>query len=823
MLAAEHQARGRDVEILAENFCEMINLFTVSEIASLQKKDAEFFQLLQIMFHTIKGSDSQDCKSFVRVCTSKLRASSVLKYTGPSLLMRGGVQEGGGATGKLTLISLILWIITSVDLIQHPGNAVTASLLTSLVIKLSFGKLSFLTDFLRTTPKSPEFPEKYVNPALGAVTYVSAGEGAFGAAYEKLTERAQALAKDREQLELMKATADHVVEGGLGNLVRCAKSGTCANPVDTLVGTTLAPFKEAQDSRPKLSAEEIANSKALSAIESELRTQEGKWAWGGLGRRKQTLIDLLQENAATLRAAIKALHNVSGLVASLPTLKDRGAVGNMLKAASAAVTDQVREGGRKLDPMMLLANKPRSKPYGNNKLSKGTLQRYKSATQLTSADIEAAGIRSVEIDVNSLAESHPGAELDIVAVHAVGEVNDLLRRVQQTVGALDTTVDTTKIKQLVANEFKHPSPSATPQPFFGLISFEKPTASKKSSAEEIVMSMAFSAAAEAADANTRDLEILAARQLSELFDSNTQKILQDIHGKLTEQLTTLDYPGGRNQAELAAQEAIDISRIFGMRPNIQTMEYARTILQCNTGGPCKKDTFENLQDKTDLIREMKNWSLPNRINHVKYNILFSLMAMLSLGGTADALLLTVIGIAGLPGRWSMWGVEKAQTKQNLDIRAMKAASKRQETLHDTLHQKKQDLLKRALAGDMVARGELENLLAIEASLQGSRGRSRTPPRAVSRGRLPSSGMLALRAPSPRGRSRSPPRQRSQSPLRVSRSRSPPNTLAAARAVGSLRPVSGLTNAQRAEERRRRFARGGSRKIKCRSGKNTRRN
>lgn len=859
MLAAEHQARGKDVQVLAENFSEMINLFTVSEIASLQKKDPKFFSFLQIVFHAIKTSNSQDCKEFVRICSSKLRASSVLKYSGPPLLMAGGgAQEGGGAAGKLTLCALILWMLTCVDLMSNPGDAITASLLTSLVVKLSFGRLSLLTEFLRLSPKAIEYPEKYVNPALNAVSYVSSGEGAFGPAYEKLAERAQALAKDRADLELTKASADHVVEGGMGNLVRCAKAGTCTNPVDSLVGTTLAPFKAAQDSRPKLSAEEVANSKALADAESELRTQEGKWAWGGLGARNETLIEILRTNTTALRSAIEATHNVSGVVASLPTLKDRTAVGHMLKAASKAIIEQVREGNAQLPSSMRLVNKANLKPYGSQVAVQQTS--YKPGTQLTVAGLEAAGIAAVKVDVQALAESHPGAELDVVAIHAVGQVNDILRRAQQTVGALDTTVDAGKIKQLIEKEFKAVTPSAKPQPFFGLVpafAFNKPAPSKKSSAEDIVLSMALSAAAQAADDNARELEMNAARQLGELFDSNTQKILVDTLSKLTDQLVTLNYPGGREVAELAAQEAIDISRIFGMRPNLQTLEYARTILLCNTGGQCRKDTFENLQDKTELIRAMKNWGLRERFNHVKYNIMFALMSMLSLGGIADALLITIIGLAGLPGRWAMWGVEKAQTKQNLEVAAMRLNAGRQRSLQNAVHKKKEELLARALAGDAIARAELENILAIEASLQGaprgqsppaSRGRSRRAIRSGSGSpgaagpaplalRAPSpprgAAPLALRAPSPRAasprRAPSPRGHRSQSPRRRSgsrsrsrsRSRSPPG---AAAPRGSLVPDPTLTESEKRRRRAARFGsqRAGSRKMKRRGGKNTRR-
>lgn len=895
MLAVEHQARGKDIQVLAENFCEMINLFTVSEIGQLQKKDPKFFSFLQIVFHAIKTSNSQDCKEFVRICESKLRASSVLKYSGPPLLMAGGgVQEGGGAAGKLILCALILWMLTCVDLMMNPGDAVTVSLLTSLVVKLSFGRLSFLTDLLRLSPKAIEYPEKYVNPSLGAVTYVSAGEGAFGSAYEKLAERARALAKDREQLELTKVSADHVVEGGLENLVNCAKSGTCADPVDSLVGTTLAPFKAAQDSRPKLSAEEVANSNALTALESELRTQKGMWAWAGLGERNETLIALLEEKVTALRSTIEATRNVSGIVASLPTLKDRSTVGHMLKAASKAIIEQVREGNAQLPTSMRLANNLNSKPYGNQQVAIPQ-KSYKAGKQLTVAGLEAAGIAAVKIDVQALAESHPGAELDVVAVHAIGQINDVLRRAQQTVGALDTAVDAGKIKQLVEREFKAPAPSAKPQAFFGLVpsfAFNTPAPSKKSSAQDVILSMALSAAAQAADNNARELEMNAARKLGELFDSNTQKILVETLSKLTDQLVSLDYPGGRVVAKLAAQEAMDMSRLFGARPNLDTMEYARTILQCNTGGPCKKDTFENLQDKTELIRAMKSWGLLQRFNHVKYNIMFSLMSMLSLGGVADALLITIIGLAGLPGRWAMWGVEKAQTKQNLEVAAMKLEAGRQKSLQNAVHKKKEELLARALAGDAVARAELENILAIEASLQGaprgqsppgSRGRSRrtpSPPRGAAplalgppppRGAAP----LALEPPSPRGAagtglllaapppaaapaprrrsgSRSPDGHRSQSPTRRPRSRSgsrspggaaagaprrrsgshspsrsPRGAAAPAAAAprGSLVPDPTITESEKRRRRALRFPssqRAGSRKMKRRGSKNTRR-
>jgi hypothetical protein len=840
MLAVEHQARGKDVQVLAENFCEMINLFTVSEIGQIQKKDPKFFNFLQIIFHAIKTSNSQDCKAFVEVCQNKLRATSVLKYSGPPVLMAGGgIQQGGGVGGKLTLCALLLWMITCVDLMANPGNAVTASLLTSLVVKLTFGKLSFLSDFLKLTPKLEQFPEKYVNPSLGAVTYVSATQGAFGAAYERLAERAKALAADREQLELTKASADHIVEGGMGNLVRCAKTGTCTNPVDSLVGTTLAPFRAAQESRPKISAEEVVKSGALQRAESELRKQSGKWAWG---TRNETLIRILQANVTGLRAEIQALHNVSGIVASLPTLKDRSAVGNMLKAASKAIIEQVRDGNAKLPTSMRLANKPNSKPYGNQQVA--IQQSYKAGTQLTVAGLEAAGIAPIKVDVQTLADSHPGAELDVVAIHAVGQVNDILRRAQQTVGALDTTVDASKIKQLIEKEFKAVTSSAKPQSFFGLVpafGFNKPAPSKTSSAaEDIVVSMALSAAAEAADANARELEANAAQQLGELFDANVQKDLLEALRKITDQLVTLDYPGGRERAEAAAQEAMIVSKLFGMIPNTQTMEYARTILLCNTGGPCKTDTVANLQDKADLIREIKNWGLLQRFNHVKYNIMFALMSMLSLGGIADALLLTVVGIAGLPGRWATWGVEKEQAKQSIQLRALTAEAKRKEEVLRALHEEKQKLLSRPL--DHVAIDRLREITILEDIIHGrrrARSGSRTPPGAPLA--LGAPAPLALgapaprrapsppsRAPSPPRGAPSPPRGRSpgtgQSPRRRAGSGSPPNALAAARAVGSLQPVAGLTAAQLAASRTRRFGsqRAGSRKMKRRGSKNTRR-
>jgi hypothetical protein len=554
----------------------------------------------------------------------------------------------------------------------------------------------------------------------------------------------------------------------------------------------------------------------------------------------------------------------------------------MLKAASKAIIEQVREGNAQLPTSMRLANNLNSKPYGNQQVAIPQ-KSYKPGKQLTVAGLEAAGIAAVKIDVQALAESHPGAQLDVVAVHAIGQINDVLRRAQQTVGALDTAVDAGKIKQLVEREFKAPAPSAKPQAFFGLVpsfAFNTPAPSKKSSAQDVILSMALSAAAQAADNNARELEMNAARKLGELFDSNTQRILVETLHKLKDQLVSLDYPGGRGAAELAAQEAMDISRLFGMRPNLQTLEYARSILQCNTGGPCKKDTFENLQDKTELIRAMKNWGLLQRFNHVKYNIMFSLMSMLSLGGVADALLITIIGLAGLPGRWAMWGVEKAQTKQNLEVAAMKLEAGRQRSLQNAVHKKKEELLARALAGDAVARAELENILAIEASLQGAprgqsrraiRSRSGSPSGAAPRGAAPlalrapspprGAAPLALRAPSPprgppspprgapsppRGAAGSglllaaPPRHRSQSPRRRSgsrsrsrsRSRSPRGAAAPAAAApaaaaprGSLVPDPTITESEKRRRRALRFPssqRAGSRKMKRRGSKNTRR-
>jgi hypothetical protein len=532
----------------------------------------------------------------------------------------------------------------------------------------------------------------------------------------------------------------------------------------------------------------------------------------------------------------------------------------MLKAASKAIIEQVREGNAQLPTSMRLANKPNSKPYGNQQVA--IQQSYKAGTQLTVAGLEAAGIAPIKVDVQTLADSHPGAELDVVAIHAVGQVNDILRRAQQTVGALDTTVDAGKIKQLIEKEFKAVTSSAKPQSFFGLVpafGFNKPAPSKTSSAaEDIVTSMALSAAAEAADANARELEANAAQQLGELFDANVQKDLLEALRKITDQLVTLDYPGGRERAEAAAQEAMIISKLFGMIPNTQTMEYARTILLCNTGGTCNKDTVANLEGKADLIREIKNWGLLQRFNHVKYNIMFALMSMLSLGGIADALLLTVVGIAGLPGRWAMWGVQKAQTKQNLEVRALTAAASRKEALLLTLHREKQALLQKALGGDQAAIRRLKQIMDLEAGLQGgprARSRSRTPPGAPLA--LGAPAPLALGAPAPRGRSRTPPPRapspppRAPSPPRGAPSPprgapspprgapSPPRAAASpprgrspgtgqsprrrpSSSRGSLAPNPSLSESEKRRLRALRFATGGSRKMKRRGSKNTRR-
>jgi hypothetical protein len=728
--AAEHQVEGQEgAKVIAENICDMLNLFSMKEMATLQKKNKDFFEILQMLFQAIGQSHTTEAKTFLEVCKHKLNTGvNKMLNSGPPP-MRGGAQAGGARgdfkAPSLTFILFIIWLLMVGDLMVSPGNAITLSIIAnSLTQFVGIPKIQNLLKDIWGAARDAEYPIAYAE-GRGVIT-LSGTEGAKGRAYDKLVHILEDVEQDLDVVEEVVAEAHVAAQTGMLSLVSCAATGTCSFPSDAIVGAALAPLAAADAARPRLSIEQAELEATLESAQKLLKVEEGKYrVWN----RNETKIAQLTETVRSIQTQISATNTTAGLVASLPGLSNAGAVAGVLQASAKNVVKQITPANGSLSPVMRLESaSTRNVPRLTNGAAKNTLvvRQHRPAKAITSEALVAAGIQEFSVDAAKLVETYGGSELDILALEGFAQTEALMVAAQRAVGT-NTKVDKAAIERVVDAVFNGGKAPTTITRALAAVGAAH--VSKGSAARETVSALVTEAAGVQAGANARIKRDTTAQALAVVLDHNTRGVMEGTIAKLVDRLVGLNFPGGRAAATRAAGEAIDISRLFGVAPNMDTNDYATAVISCNSdaSSTCPKKPYTEMRNKAELLREMATWGVPERFQHVKWNIMVSALFMLPVGLIADAILLTAIGTGGFVGRWTMWGVKERE----LRLQEAEANTKRRIAGANAEEQRKQAMAAAIHARELalVARAGTESPRA--AAAMAAAARPRTPPRSAS--------------------------------------------------------------------------------------------
>jgi hypothetical protein len=699
--SAEYTVRSDNTAIsIAEGVCDMINLFTIEELRKIQKNNKQFFNIIKSLFYAIGESSSKSSVIFKEVCKNKLgkEKNTLINSNQNESTMNSKLLQEGGSFGTITIIMMIFWLIVSTDLLANPETAITLSIMVKLM--QSYSGLSGMHDFMKSL-FGAEIDIKY--PAVyaeGPVLPLLGNEGVSGKAYIRLHTLTEELEKDIDLAEEVAAENNVEAETGMANLMSCARTGTCSLVSDQIIGESLQPLADSDAARPRLSAAQVKNQAHLKSLQSELKKEEGRWF---MNKDPEKIIKLT-ENIRTLVAEIDATNIKQGLVNTLPSLSNSGQIASVIEFVSKNVLNQVKDPNLDTPNSIRLGIKPSSalSLYNENENAKGnkglvaskgvsqyksTVAEYKKPGVVTSEALVAAGINKIMVNISKIAKQHPGAELDMITVNAFGSAYKLLFDAQKTVGS-STKIDVSKINKLVDTLFKKNDKMENEEggkmlTFFG---FNKDV-SKKSEGRSLLTALVTKAAAKQALENGMRKQDILNVEISRVLDHNIQSVIHGMIQALTNKLMSLGFKGSREDAEKAAINAIDISRMFGVKPNLETNDYALSVIACTTGGTCPKKSFTELRDRGELLREMKTWGFLRRFQHAKWNIFFSLLLMLPTGIIADSLLLTVVGVGGFLGRWTMWGVKGQEQKEELTLKEAVAAHRRRQAILNAEHER----------------------------------------------------------------------------------------------------------------------------------------
>lgn len=644
--ASVHTPTKSDAKVLAERFCELLNMFTMDEIKLIKKKDNKFFTLCIKLLHEIGSSGTEEAKVFMDVCKSKLKAYTLFKYDGPPIIRN--VQEGGARfkipAGLVSLLCLVLAIFSMTDLLMNPRNAITLTSLCHLVSKLTWGKLGWVNDFF-TGPSATNLLVPVDLVSGPAVISVTGEEGAEGEAYTQAKKFADQLEADANSMTAATEAAIMSLAIQSRGAVTCATRQSCPDAATALLGNVLTPFVAVEDTRPTLLSAISSNQTALAVVRSRLVEENGKWRI--IGGRNETLLEELQANATRLENAIAAFDATSSMLSRVPGLDNPEAIATLLRSASTAAFAQLDVPKGEL-PTRVIKFSPREEKllFKNSKASTrkakpvGEIQLLtKESRKVTTAELTAAGIEGVVIDLSRLAETH--SELDLAYVEELGKLPELIREAVSLVPPGGTSVNVKDVGALVLKRFKA-DPKAD--------AFKPPYA--------VFSAIALKSATEVATHNLGIAQKQVASSLARVFDSNFQMQRERDAQKLTDQLVTQGLT--RPEAISAAIEAIELTGRFGMKPKLDNLEYARTVFNCFKGHTCRKEKMEDLYETARLDREVRGWGFFKRLDYVKYNLIFVLFAMLGTSVTLEILLDAIPGIvnAGLSSAESIAGIPK---------------------------------------------------------------------------------------------------------------------------------------------------------------------
>jgi hypothetical protein len=669
--ASVHTPTNSDAKVLGEQFCDLLNMFTLEELKKIKKVDNKFFTLITKLLHAIGDSGTEESRVFMQVCKSKLKATEFLKYEGPPLIRNiSGVQEGGAPLkvpgGLMSILCLLIAIFMSYDLLSNPQSATTFAGLCSLIAKLSWGKLEWLTDYLK--PRSTTnvlVPVGFVEGS--GVVHVSGHDGAQGDAYRDAKRYADNLEADEKRLQAGTEAALTTLVVQSRGAATCFGRKSCPDPETALLGSALTPLIAAEDRRPTLLHAISSNKTVLAGIRGQLVVENRKWRF--VGGRNQTLLDELQANATWLEAAIAAYDTTSSLLSSVPGLDNPQAVSTLLAKVSEVTFAQIEVGEGQLPGRVLafspheeklLYRDPGAKQARKQSTTVGQVQVFRAppAQGVTTPELTAAGIENAVVDLRELAMTHAGSNLDLAYVQKLGEIPELLRQAVALVPPAGTSVNTKDVGAMVLKFFKADK-KADP--------FKPPYA--------VFTALALKSANEVATHNLGVAQKQVASSLARIFDSNFHRQREKDAERLADQLVNLGLD--RMDAMVESIVAIETSARFAMKPNLDNLDYAHTVFNCFKGLPCPKEKMEDLYERARFEREVRSWSFLKRLDYVKMNLVFVVFSMLGVGVVAEILIDGIPGIvkAGLgsieaivgTGRFLGRGARRANNQERANV------------------------------------------------------------------------------------------------------------------------------------------------------------
>ena len=629
----------------AEGICGMLNLFSMEELARLKKKNEQVFAVFQTGFMYL----GQTSPAFVEVCKRKLKPA-VNKLLNSSKIAN---QTGGGGDEApwflkakyVGYLVFLIWILMSADAVMYPSSVGVVAVVKAYMMSLTgMDKLQGMMKGLLGN-KEQEYPVAYAEgPGVRQM-----GVGTHAASKAALDLQAAAEENQENLANLLRdASMAHVhATTEMKAAAVCAESGTCESPAVTAIGLAVTPLVKAEEALPYLTDEEIQTNEKLAKVAAELETEKGKFA---IWDRDEGAIKELSENYAKIQAEIMALANLKGALPKFPKLSNPANVARSLGSVSTNLLQQLTPSSGVLPARVMQLEGAKESPFvfegeANSPAfslvktgdSGENLQAeivpavaYRDPKVVSESAMVEAGINRLAVSVGALAEKHPGQPVTLTDLQRLSAATKTLTSAQMSVGT-KTTYDPKAVLALVD--------AALPEG----------VAKGPDYSRNLMVYMATEAAAKQAHQNAKIKAGVISEQMAKVVDASLKDEMVTTLNALVTQLVELGFPGERDDVERAARKAMDISRIFGVLPNIKTTYYANDVLRCNTD-KCEMKPYSELRSKAELKRELESLPYKERFMRVKYNILLSLIPLIGVGGLViiiQALFRSVISIADI--------------------------------------------------------------------------------------------------------------------------------------------------------------------------------
>jgi len=638
----------------AEGICGMLNLFTMEEFARLKKENEQVFTVFQVAFLYL----GQTSPTFVEVCRRKLKPA-VNKLLNSS---KFAANQMGGAGNNIPwflkgkyvgLLVLLVWLLMSADAVMYPSSVGVLAVVRAYAMSLTgMDKLQSVMKGLLGN-KEQEYPVEYAQgPGVRQM-----GVGTHAASRAALDLQAEAEKNEEELANLLRdASIAHVhLSTEMKAAAMCAESGTCESPAVTAIGLAVTPLVRAEEARPYLTDEEIKQNEKLAKVAADLEAEKGKFA---IWDRSESTIQELSQSYAKIEAEIHALAQLKGILPNFPKLSNPANVTRSLGRVSTDLLEQLTPSSGVLPArvMQLENNGPKDSPFvfkgeemaqpafslvknnlGENLQAEIVADNivpravaYRDPKVISESAMVEAGIQHLQVSVGALAKKHPGQLVTLTDLQRLAGASKTLTAAQMSVGT-KTTYDPKAILALVD--------AALPA---GVV--KGPDYSRN-----LMVYMATEAAAKQAHQNAKIKRGVISEQMAKVVDVALKDEMATILDILVTQLVELGFPGERDDVVREARKAIDVSRLFGVLPNVKTTYYASSVLRCKTD-KCEMKPYSELRSQAELKRELEALPYKERFLRVKYNILLSLIPLIGVGGVVliiQALFRSVISIADI--------------------------------------------------------------------------------------------------------------------------------------------------------------------------------